>query len=78
VHNKIASKAKIGLIGHQKDSSSEYLNSFPQWEREEVENYKNISSTDIRERYFDNQEFSNSLNSNIAIALEKFKTSKAY
>ncbi len=78
VHNKIASKPKIGLIGHQKDSTSDYLTQFPQWEREEVENYKNISSTEIREHYFDNQEFSNSLNSNISILLEKFKTIKAY
>jgi len=78
VHNKIASSPKVGLIGHQKDSSSEYLTLFPQWEREEVENYENISSTDIRELYFDNGELSSSLNSNVAIALEKFKTSKAY
>ena len=78
VHNKIASKPKIGLIGHQKDDTSDYLTQFPQWEREDVENYKNISSTEIREHYFDNQEFSNSLNSNISILLEKFKTIKAY
>ena len=78
VHNKIASKPKIGLIGHQKDSTSDYLTQFPQWEREEVANYKNISSTEIRELYFNNQEFSNSLNSNISILLEKFKTTKAY
>ncbi len=78
VHNKIASKPKIGLIGHQKDSTSDYLTQFPQWEREEVANYKNISSTEIRERYFNNQEFSNSLNSNISILLKKFKTTKTY
>ncbi len=78
VHNKIASSPKVGLIGHQKDSSSEYLTLFPQWEREEVENYENISSTDIRELYFDKAELSSSLNSNVAIALEKFKRSKAY
>ena len=78
VHNKIASKPKIGLIGHQKDSISDYLTQFPQWEREEVANYKNISSTKIRERYFNNQEFSNSLNSNISILLEKFRTTKVY
>ncbi len=78
VHNKIASKPKIGLIGHQKDNTSDYLTQFPQWEREEVANYKNISSTEIRELYFNNQEFSNSLNSNISILLEKFKTTKAY
>ncbi|CAA6818789.1 MAG: Nicotinamide-nucleotide adenylyltransferase, NadM family (EC / ADP-ribose pyrophosphatase (EC [uncultured Sulfurovum sp.] len=78
VHSKIASKPRIGLIGHQKDGSSNYLTQFPQWERIEVENYENISSTNIRKRYFNNQEFTNSLNSNIAIALEKFKTTKAF
>ena len=78
VHNKIASSPKVGLIGHQKDSSSEYLTLFPQWEREEVENYDNISATDIRELYFDNGELSSSLNTNVAIALEKFQTTKAY
>lgn len=78
VHNKIASSPKVGLIGHQKDSSSEYLTLFPQWEREEVENYDNISATDIRELYFEHGELSSSLNTNVAIALEKFQTTKAY
>lgn len=78
VHNKIASSPKVGLIGHQKDSSSEYLTLFPQWEREEVVNYENISSIDIRELYFDKGELSSSLNTNVAIALEKFQTTKAY
>ncbi len=78
VHNKIASKPIIGLIGHQKDSTSDYLTQFPQWKREEVANYKNISSTDIRERYFGGQEFISLLSSNIAIALEKFKKTNAY
>jgi len=78
VHNKIASKAKVGLIGHQKDKTSEYLTQFPQWEREEVENYKDISSTDIRELYFGEGELSDALNTNVAIALEKFKTTKSF
>ena len=78
VHNKIASKAKVGLIGHQKDNTSDYLTQFPQWEREEVENYKNISSTDIRELYFGEGELSDALNTNVSIALEKFKTTNAY
>lgn len=78
VHSKIASEAKVGLIGHQKDDTSFYLTQFPQWEREEVQNYEGISSTDIRERYFNGEEFSNSLNSNISIALEKFKQTTDY
>jgi len=78
VHNKIASKPKVGLIGHQKDASSFYLSQFPQWEREEVANYQNISSTEIRELYFSGEEFTNSLNSNISMALEKFKSTKGF
>jgi len=78
VHSKIASIPKIGLIGHQKDESSFYLSMFPQWEREDVENYNNISATDIRELFFDNGELSNVLNTNVSIALEKFKNTKTY
>jgi len=78
VHNKIASKPKIGLIGHQKDNSSEYLTQFPQWERIEVENYKNISSTDIRELYFSDKEISEGLNTNVSMLLDKFKQTKFY
>lgn len=44
--------AKTTLIGHNKDSSSFYLKLFPQWASESVENYKGLSSTDIRESYF--------------------------
>jgi bifunctional NMN adenylyltransferase/nudix hydrolase len=78
VHSKIASKPIIGLIGHQKDGSSEYLTQFPQWERVEVENYDNISSTDIREAYFSIGELSDALNVNVSIALEKFKQTADY
>lgn len=78
VHSKIASKPTIGLIGHQKDGTSDYLTQFPQWERVEVENYENISSTDIREAYFAEGELHDGLNSNVAIALEKFKQTSDY
>ena len=77
-HNKIASKPKIGLIGYQKDNTSDYLTQFPQWQRVEVANYKNISSTDIRELYFDTGEISDSVSTSVAIELEKFKQTKAY
>jgi len=78
VHSKIASKPTIGLIGHQKDGTSDYLTQFPQWERVEVENYENISSTDIREAYFSEGELHDGLNTNVAIALEKFKQTADY
>jgi bifunctional NMN adenylyltransferase/nudix hydrolase len=78
VHNKIASKPKVGLIGHFKDNTSEYLNQFPQWERVEVENYKGFSATDIREQYFDDGNILDSVSTNVTIELEKFKQTKAY
>lgn len=78
VHSKICSQPTIGLIGHQKDESSDYLTQFPQWERVEVENYENISSSDIREAYFSEGELHHGLNTNVAIALEKFKKTKDY
>ncbi len=46
--------AEIGLIGHSKDQSSYYLNLFPQWGAVQVENYKGISATPIREALFIN------------------------
>ena len=54
-HNTPHKSAKIGLIGHRKDSSSFYLNLFPQWQSVEVTNYKNISSTPIRESIFNGE-----------------------
>jgi len=78
VHTKIASKAKIGLIGHQKDNTSTYLTQFPQWQREEIENYKNISATEIREYYFDNGEIVDKVSVSVAIELEQFKQTQSY
>jgi len=46
---------RIGLIGHEKDASSYYIKTFPQWELIVVDNYKNLNSTDIRQKLFSNQ-----------------------
>ncbi|SDV47315.1 bifunctional nicotinamide-nucleotide adenylyltransferase/Nudix hydroxylase [Chitinasiproducens palmae] len=43
---------RIGLIGHEKDDSSQYLRMFPQWERVEVPATEDISATEIREQFF--------------------------
>jgi bifunctional NMN adenylyltransferase/nudix hydrolase len=43
---------KIGLIGHEKDSSSYYLRMFPQWELVEVDASEDISATEIRDQFF--------------------------
>lgn len=45
-------QARIGLIGSSKDHSAYYLNLFPQWGSVEVENYRNVSATPIRETIF--------------------------
>lgn len=48
-------QAKVGLIGHSKDQSSYYMNLFPQWGAIEVKNFKQLSSTPIRNQYFSNE-----------------------
>ena len=78
IHSKIASNPTIGLIGHQKDKSSYYLSQFPQWERVEIANYKDISSTDIRELYFEDGAIAPTLSKPVSKALEKFKLTDSY
>ncbi|MBN3856273.1 MULTISPECIES: bifunctional nicotinamide-nucleotide adenylyltransferase/Nudix hydroxylase [unclassified Paraburkholderia] len=43
---------RIGLIGHEKDSSSYYLRMFPQWDFVETDATEDISATEIREQLF--------------------------
>lgn len=67
---------KIGLIGHNKDSSSYYLKMFPDWNGVSVENYHDINATWIRGHMFSKTEgdFSNCLNSNVEkICLDNLK-----
>lgn len=45
-------KANATLIGHQKDHTSFYLKMFPQWDSTAIDNYENLSSTDIRNALF--------------------------
>lgn len=47
-----AEGAVVGLIGHKKDDSSEYLNFFPQWGFEEVDLIEPLNATDVRDLYF--------------------------
>lgn len=42
----------IGIIGHDKDESTFYLNMFPQWQRESVELIEPLNATNIRDLYF--------------------------
>ena len=43
---------KLGVIGHKKDESSFYLDMFPQWEYENVEEIEPLSAVNIRDLYF--------------------------
>lgn len=42
----------IGIIGHKKDTSSFYLDMFPQWELVELPNLEDLHATSIRDYYF--------------------------
>ena len=43
---------KIAIIGHKKDESSFYLDMFPQWDYENVEEIAPLSAVNIRDLYF--------------------------
>lgn len=45
----------VCLVGHKKDTSSYYLDMFPQWELVEVGNINDMHSTDIRHALFENE-----------------------
>lgn len=47
-----AGPIKIALIGHKKDSSSYYIDMFPNWDFIDVSNNSNINATDIRQKVF--------------------------
>jgi bifunctional NMN adenylyltransferase/nudix hydrolase len=52
---RIFEQADIALIGHNKDSTSFYLNMFPQWgDSIDVPNYRKLNSTQLRNSYFSN------------------------
>lgn len=76
---------KIALIGHEKDHTSFYLKLFPQWDNISVPNVENISSTELRKAYFNDDHVPDLLfgeghqlpKSSIDF-LTKFKTSNNY
>ena len=44
--------SKIAIIGHKKDETSFYLDMFPQWDTVEVPLIEELSATQIRDLYF--------------------------
>jgi len=51
-YNRLDGPLKMGVIGHDKDSTSYYLKLFPQWDVVEAESQLPISATPLRESYF--------------------------
>ena len=49
---RVLGGAGVGIIGHKKDESSFYLDMFPQWSFENVEQIEPLGATDIRDLYF--------------------------
>jgi bifunctional NMN adenylyltransferase/nudix hydrolase len=73
---------KIGIIGHKKDMSSDYLSMFPQWELEEVPLVEPLNATDIRDLYIRNEVNMNFIKSVVPVTtldfLENFRHTKEY
>lgn len=71
----------FGIIGHQKDETSYYLKMFPQWDLVEHDMNEAVSSTDIRQLYFEglNTKFLQSIvPAPVFSWLEQFKTKAPY
>ncbi|MCF6766049.1 bifunctional nicotinamide-nucleotide adenylyltransferase/Nudix hydroxylase [Thiotrichales bacterium 19S3-7] len=52
VNRHINTNDKVVLVGHNKDSSSYYLALFPNWQYQEVDNFKQLNATEFRNDYF--------------------------
>ena len=46
-------QARVGIIGHEKDASSYYLQMFPQWPRVESADVAGLSATQVRDAFLD-------------------------
>jgi bifunctional NMN adenylyltransferase/nudix hydrolase len=53
VFNSNVQQPKVALIGHKKDDSTFYLDMFPMWAYEEVNQGGPLDATTVRELYFD-------------------------
>lgn len=70
---------KIGLIGHNKDDSSYYLNLFPQWDFVALPNFNNLSATPIRTQFIIQGTIDNDKLPTASVEfLQQFKNSQAY
>lgn len=69
---------KVGLIGHDKDHSSYYLSRFPQWQSVNVETYKKLSATPLREEYFLQANVADAYPAAVQTYLQDFQQSDIY
>jgi len=82
VHGAIASNGwtdfppKIGLIGHQKDGTSYYLNIFPTWGSVSVPNVDGINATDIRRNFFEAEYYWHDLPEKVYDYVDKLRTDR--
>ena len=74
--------AKVGLIGHNKDQSSYYLNLFPQWGSVSVNNYNGLNATDIRHQLLasgnEQAEWPGSLPAPVTAQIQQLSDSEAF
>ncbi len=69
----------IGLFGHRKDSSSYYLEMFPQWSYQETGCELELSSTNIRSSYFEGgDDYRRFVPGGIMRFLDNFRASERY
>lgn len=68
----------IALIGHDKDESSYYLSLFPQWQFIKLANFKKLSATPMRERYFLDGVIDDNLPASSARFLKQFVASDEF
>ncbi len=74
-------EARIALIGYHKDSTSYYLDLFPQWGAIAMENFKGINSTDIRTAYLSQlpeSTYAHTLPAGSLAFLRQFRDTPAY
>lgn len=69
----------IAIFGHNKDSSSYYLDLFPQWDFIETGKYADLNATSIRAAYFDQRAYpSDSVPAPIDRFLQQFMATDRY
>lgn len=74
VFHSFGDNPSVVLVGHKKDESSFYLDMFPQWSYEEVEQEGPLDATDVRELYFsdDTESFLRATKNVLALPVNKF------